>query len=340
MSTDRHPARIAVDAMGGDYAPSELVQGALLAAQEGGVQLLLVGEPAALQKELAGQDLSRWPARVVPSEGIIREDEPPTVALRQKPRASVLVAAQLVKMGQADAFVSMGSTGAAMASAVFSLGLLEGVERPTVGGAFLGLAPTTVILDLGTNVDCRPTQLLSFGVIGTVMAQTFANIANPRVALLSVGAEESKGNRQVKETHELFRASSLNFVGNVEGHDLLENRADVVICDGFVGNVIMKLCEGLGAAISRKVAEQLSGRLPRQEVDELAGEIYQLTNLVEYNGGGPLLGVKGVAIVGHGRSRAPAVKNAITLARRAVESGFVPLLQERLLALQRASGAS
>ena len=330
MATEGQTVRIAVDAMGGDYAPSDVVKGALLAAEQEKAHILLVGDPEVLERELAGHDLAHLPVQPVPSEGVIQEGESPTTALRQKPKASVMVAAQLVKMGKADAFVSMGSTGATMASAIFSLGLLEGVERPTLGGPFLGLAPNTLFLDLGTTLDCRPSQLLSFGVIGAVLATTLLNIPNPRVALLSVGAEETKGNRQVREAHELFRASDLNFVGNVEGNDLLENKADVVICDGFVGNILMKLSEGLGGALSRHLATALEGRLSPPEVEQLAAEMYRLTNVAEYGGGGPLLGVKGVAIVGHGRSRAPSVKRAIAMARWLVQSHFVPLLEERL----------
>ena len=209
MSSEVTPVRIALDAMGGDNAPSEVVRGAVQFASAGQGQVMLVGDPAALGEELSGYDTSRLPIGVVPSEGVISEDESPALALRQKPRASVLVATGMVKQGHVDACVTMGSTGAAMAAGAVVLGLASGVERPALGGPVVGVAPNTCILDLGTNVDCRPSQLLSFGAIGDVFARTFFGVEDPRIALLSVGAEAGKGNRQVRETTELFEAADL-----------------------------------------------------------------------------------------------------------------------------------
>ena len=189
---------VAVDVMGGDYAPQELVAGAVEAASTGDVQVTLVGDPSAVEAELAKHDTAGLPLSSVPSEGVILEVEQPALALRQKPRASILVSAGLVKGGQADSLVTMGSTGAAMAATVLIFGTMEGIERPALGGPILGLAPDTVIIDLGTNVDCRPSQLLSFAIIGSVFARQFLSAENPRVALLSIGAEEGKkgkGNR-------------------------------------------------------------------------------------------------------------------------------------------------
>ena len=246
MTTADEAVRIAVDAMGGDNAPGEVVAGAVAAAREGGVQILLVGDPEQVQAELARHDASRLPIMPVPSEGIILEGEPPAMALRQKPRASILVSTGLVKQGKAHASVTMGSTGAAMAAAAVVLGLSEGVDRPALGGPVVGVSPNTFIIDLGTNVDCRPAQMLSFAVIGDVFARQFWGVERPRVALLSVGEESGKGNRQVREVTELLEKSGLNFIGNVEGNDLSADKAEVVVCDGFVGNIVMKLTEGLG----------------------------------------------------------------------------------------------
>ena len=192
MTAAEGAVRIAVDAMGGDNAPADVVSGAVEAAREGGVQILLVGDPTQVQAELSKQDTAGLPIAVVPSEGVIVEGEAPAMALRQKPRASVLVATGLVKQGKAHASVSMGSTGAAMAAAAVVLGLSEGVDRPAVGGPILGVAPKTIIIDLGTNVDCRPAQLLSFAVMGDVFARQFWAVEHPRVALLSVGEEAAK----------------------------------------------------------------------------------------------------------------------------------------------------
>ena len=306
--------------MGGDHAPAETVRGAVDAAAQGGVDVLLVGEPDALEPLLP----SPMPdgLRVVPSDGVITEDDQPLESLRAKPRASIAVAAGLVKEGMADAYVTMGSTGAAMAAGVVALGCLDGIERPALGGPFLGLAPRTVMLDLGTSVDNRPSQLLNYGVLGSVLATVFLGIEEPRVALLSVGAEESKGNRQVREAHQLFRESGLNFIGNVEGVDVPLGRADVIVCDGFVGNILMKFAEGLGMAVVEYL-RNAAGTEAGSRDGALLQKLSQLTNYVEHMGGGPLLGLNGVAIVGHGRSRAASVTAGIEMARTSMERDLV-----------------
>ena len=287
MASENGILRIAVDAMGGDNAPSEVVRGAAQFASTGQGYVLLVGDPEVLQAELAQYDVSRLPIRVIPSEGVIREGEQPALALRQKPKASVLVSTGMVKRGMADACVTMGSTGAAMAAAAVVLGLAKGVERPALGGPVVGVAPETCILDLGTNVDCRPRQLLSFGAIGDVFARSFWGHDNPRVALLSVGAEAGKGNRQVRETTEMFEQSGLNFIGNVEADDIPRGAAEVVVCDGFVGNIVMKLTEGLGQQVNARLRESLTGKIADSELDALLDEFYSTSNVVETRGGGP-----------------------------------------------------
>ena len=330
MSTEAKPIRIALDAMGGDNAPSEVVKGAVQFAATGKGQVMLVGDPAILAKELELYDTSTLPIGVVPSEGVIVEGESPALALRQKPRASVIVATGMVKQGLADACVTMGSTGAAMAAAAVVLGLVKGVERPALGGPVLGMSPNTCILDLGTNVDCRPRQLLSFGAMGDIFARTFFGVEQPRVALLSVGAEAGKGNRQVRETTELFEKSGLNFVGNIEANEVPNGMAEVVVCDGFVGNIVMKLTEGLGNQLQQHLRSRLEGKLTEDELNDLLEEVYELNNVVETRGGGPLLGVNGVSVVGHGASRANAVERALSTAVLAVEIEFVPQMNRQL----------
>ena len=330
MSTEVPPVRIALDAMGGDNAPSEIVKGAVQFAARGLGQVMLVGDPEALQTELGSHDASRLPIGVVPSEGVITEDESPALALRQKPRASILVATGMVKQGHADACVTMGSTGAAMAAGAVILGLASGVERPALGGPILGVAPNTCVLDLGTNVDCRPRQLLSFGAIGDVFARTFFDVEEPRVALLSVGAEAGKGNRQVRETTELFENSGLNFIGNIEANDLPKGAAEVVVCDGFVGNIVMKLTEGLGQQLSEHLRSRLDGVVPSDELDSLLQEFYEMNNVVESRGGGPLFGVNGISVVGHGAARADAVERALGMAKMVAETDFVSQMNSRL----------
>ncbi|MDP6102675.1 MAG: phosphate acyltransferase PlsX [Dehalococcoidia bacterium] len=326
-SQDRPRYCIAVDAMGGDHAPGEIVRGAVDAAARGDVDVLLVGEPEAIEVSMP----SPVPAtlQVVPSQGVITEEEHPLEALRSKPGASMVVAAGLVREGKAHAYVTMGSTGAAMATGVIALGNLEGIERPALGGPFLGLAPKTTLVDLGGSIDSRPSQLLNHGVLGSVFAKVFLDIDNPSVALLSVGSEEGKGNRQVREAYQLFQQSSLNFIGNVEGMDVPLGKANVVVCDGFVGNILMKFAEGLGTA----VVEYLRARAPNgvdRMAGELLGELANLTNYVEHLGGGPLLGLNGVAIVGHGRSKAPSVTAAIDMACIALERNLVELMGREL----------
>ena len=207
-NTDK-PYRIAIDVMGGDHAPVELVKGAMEAAQQGIAKILMVGDVDQIQEISGRRAISELPITVVPSDGVIVEGEHPVKALRQKPKASVITAARLVKNGRADAFVSLGSTGAAMAAATLTMGLMHGVERPAIGGAFLSLAPKTSVVDLGSSLDCRPSQLLNFAAIGAVYATKLLGIQNPRVALLSVGTEENKGNRQVQEAYSLFKRSGL-----------------------------------------------------------------------------------------------------------------------------------
>ena len=331
--------QVAVDAMGGDHAPGEVVAGAVEAARLDGVGVMVVGDPEAVQAELARHDTAGLPVVAVPSEGMIREEDQPALALRQKPRASIMVATGMVKEGKADASVTMGSTGAAMAAAAVVLGVIDGIDRPALGGPIVGLSPRTVVLDVGTSVDCRPAQLLSFAVIGDVFARQFWGVQRPRVALLSVGSESGKGNRQVKEATTLLAQSGLNFIGNVEANDLPFYKADVAVCDGFVGNVVMKLTEGLGNAMADRLRGRLSEKLNEADLTALMQEVYELSNVTEAYGGGPLFGVKGVSVVGHGRAKADAIRRAIGTAKRAVEVGLVSKLNEELVRVRNKVGA-
>jgi glycerol-3-phosphate acyltransferase PlsX len=330
------PIRVVVDAMGGDYAPQEPVKGAIEALSINDIEIILVGDQPLLEAELARHNAAGKPISIVPSVGKIGDDEHPVHALRQKPAASILTATKLLKSGKADVLVSMGSTGASMASAVMVLGLMEGLERPCIGGPFLGLAPRTVLVDMGSNVDCRPPLLLSFAALGSVFAHKFLGIENPRVGLLSVGAEEAKGNRQCQESYQLFKQSHLNFVGNVEGMDFFADRADVIICDGFVGNILMKFTEGLGSALGSYLQKQLASLLPPQDVSKLTADLWQITNLPRKMGG-PLFGVNGAVILGHGSSRADGVAGAIDTAVRYVQLGLVDSMRQELAEMRRGS---
>ncbi len=305
--------RIALDAMGGDYGPPETVAGALAALESHPeLDITLVGDPDPVNAELAkcGASVNGQTIRVAPSEGKVEDNEHPISALRRKPRSSIVTATKLLESGEADMVVSVGSTGATMATATMTLGLLDGLERPCIGGNFLGLAPKTTVVDLGSNVDCRPSLLLSFAALGVVFARRRLQIDNPRVALLSVGEESAKGNRQVQESHSLFQQSHLNFVGNVEGMDFFTDKADVIVCDGFIGNILIKFAEGLGSALAPYLQRQLAEFLPENQLRQIAGALWTNMNLPRTMGG-PLFGVNGLVMIGHGSSTAQGIAGAI-----------------------------
>lgn len=321
---------VALDAMGGDHGPEQTVAAAVEAARDG-IEVLVVGDPEAVNPELHRHKAASLPISLVPSDGVVGEHEQPVRALKTRPNASIFVATRLVKEGRADAVVSMGSTGGSIAAATIFLGTFEGIERAALGGPIIGPSPNTVVIDLGTNVDSRPRQLADFAALGTVMARVILGVEGPRVAVLSVGAEEGKGNRLAKETAALLKTSNLNFIGNIEASDLPFGRAEVVLCDGFVGNVMLKLIEALGEVISQDVREHLKDV---EGGEELADRIYNLTNRLEAYGGGPLLGVRGVVVVGHGRSQAKSVAKAIRTARMTVQRGFVAEAQKEVARLR------
>lgn len=327
--------RIAVDGMGGDYAPEEIVKGAVMAAKEYGVQIDLVGPAERMQTELAKHDLSGAEIEIVPASEYLVEGEPPAYALRQKRDASVAVATKLVRDGKADAVVSAGPTGGVVAAALYILGTIEEMSRPVAGGPFLGFAPDTLMLDLGSNVDCPPYQLLDFAIIGTVYARKMMNIPNPTVALLSIGAEEGKGNEAVKGSYPLFQKCGLNFIGNVEGYDIATGKANVIICDGFVGNIVVKFCESLGKIIAGWLEEKVSGKLTEKEAKEITEGLLHATNAADVRGGGPLWAVNGVACVSHGRSRHEEIAKTIEQAKLAVEQDLVGTLKTELSAARR-----
>ena len=326
------PTRVVLDAMGGDYAPREVVKGALEALGTHNMELILVGDRAQVEAELARYQVAGRPVTVIPSVSKIGDDEHPIHALRAKPRASIMVATEVLKRGDADVLVSMGSTGASMASAMLNMGLMEGLERPCIGGPFLGMGSSTVLVDMGTNVDCRPSLLLSFAALGAVFARRFLSIEEPRIGLLSVGTEEAKGNRQVQESYQLLQQSHLNFIGNVEGMDFFTGRADVIVCDGFVGNILMKFTEGLGSALGSFLKDRLSSLLVPEDLSKISADLWRATNLPRIMGG-PLFGVNGAVVLGHGSCRASEVAGAINTAVRYVELGLVDSMREELLAI-------
>lgn len=333
------PVRVALDAMGGDNGPAATVPGALAALDaHPELRVALVGDPHAIAAELDRHNAAGNAAiAIIPAaDGKITDDEHPIAALRRKPQASIAVAMQLLRAADADLVVSAGSTGASMATAVMGLGLMDGLERPCIGGNFLGLAPNTTVVDLGSNVDCRPALLLNFAALGVAFSRRILNIANPRVALLSVGEEAAKGSRQVQESHALFAASHLNFVGNVEGMDFFTDRADVIVCDGFVGNILIKFAEGLGSVLRPYLQRQLAPLLPAEQLRGVADALWQTTNRPRTMGG-PLFGVNGLVMVAHGSSAAAGIAGAIDTGLRAHHIDLVGGFRQELAELRNSA---
>jgi len=327
--------RVAVDAMGGDFAPAEVVSGAVQAARDLGVEIMLTGPRAEVESEMSKIDITNLPVRLVEASEAIVDGEQPAIAVMRKPDSSMAVAARLVKEGEADAMISAGSTGAVMVCALQYLGTLPGIERPVAGGPFLGLSPETVVLDLGANVGCQPYQMVNFAVIGSVYARSFLGIDNPTVGLLNVGAEEGKGDDFAKEAYPLMKKSGLNFIGNVEGMDIVFGKANVIVCDGFVGNILVKFCEGLGRAVNHWLTGELKEKLSPADLESVTNKLYWLMSPGVAMGGGPLWGVDGVAAIAHGSSRAPQIVGTIKQAKLAVESKFVDTLRAELEKVQK-----
>jgi glycerol-3-phosphate acyltransferase PlsX len=311
--------RIALDAMGGDGAPRVLVEGALSALEEwpDRYRISLVGVADQVNAELPSE--VRNAIDVVPASQVVEMHEAPVRAVRRKRDSSIVVGLRLLRNGQADAFISAGSTGAVMAASRFMLGMLPGVERPTVGTVFPTAGAPTLVLDAGANVDSRPSQLLQFAHLGTVYMRDVADLERPRVGLLNVGEEPGKGDERAVATHRLLRADTeINFIGNVEGHRIIEGACDVLVCDGFAGNVLLKFYESIAGFVTGLLEEKLN---PEACGDGLR-EVHRALDYTEH-GGAPLLGVNGVSVVCHGASPPNAIKNAIRVAGSCVESGMV-----------------
>lgn len=310
--------RIAVDAMGGDLAPRAAVQGAFFAAAEDGTEILLIGDGAAIERELRRWSRSPERIEVLHADEAVGMDEPPT-AVRRKRRSSLALCAESVRDGRAAAMVTAGNTGAAMVAAKLMLGMMPGVDRPALAAAFPNRRGRTVVLDVGANVDSRPEHLRQFAVMGHFYAQEVIGTTHPRVGLLSIGEEDAKGTDVTRDAAKALAATGLNFVGNVEGNDVFNGEADVVVCDGFVGNVLLKSAEAMAELVVGMVREELLRTSRTRFGGWLAKPAFanfgRRTDYAEY-GAVPLLGVDGGCLIGHGRSNARAIRSAI---RRAVE---------------------
>jgi len=311
---------VAVDAMGGDFAPRVLVDGALAAARHFDLGVALVGRRDAIEAELDRHaNLDKARVRVVDAPDVVAMDEAPSAALRRKPNASIRVAAEMVARGDAAALFSAGHTGATVMAAHAAFGMVPGVDRPALAATVPTPAHPAILLDVGASVECRPHHLLQFAVMGDVYARVALGLDRPRIGLLSIGEEASKGNELTRDAHRLLKASPLAFIGNVEARDVYTGQAAVIVCDGFTGNVALKVSEGLVDVVERLLADELSSTITMRVGSLIARRaLRHFRRRVDYSeyGGAPLLGVAGVAIVGHGRSSAKAVRNAVAMAYR------------------------
>jgi glycerol-3-phosphate acyltransferase PlsX len=317
--------------MGGDLAPAAVVAGAVRAAAHAGVAVTLVGPAAVVRAELQKHPaVPQQSLDIVDAPEVIGMDEPPLAALRRKPRASVKVAAELVARGEANASFTAGHTGAGFLAAYGALGVLPSVIRPALAVTVPTRAGAAVLLDAGANLECRVEHLVQFGVMGAAYARVALGVKEPRVGLLSIGEEAGKGPDLIRGAHERLKATTLRFIGNLDARELFSGRADVVVCDGFTGNIALKVAEGLAELVESMLAEELTDEAIAGA--GLADGLRRFKRRVDYaeRGAAPLLGLAGLALVGHGRSSPQAVENAVLMAKRLVEGRMVERLAESL----------
>jgi len=329
------PSVIALDAMGSDRAPKPEIEGAIQAARHHGVHVLLVGNEDELRAELAGHPAAAGlPIKIVHASEVITMDDKAVQAVRSKRDSSIHVGVRLVREGRAAGFVTAGNTGAAMATAKMVFGGIPGVDRPALAAVFpTAVSTVAILLDVGANVDCKPENLEQFAVMGEIYFRSMFGTRRPRVGLLSIGEEESKGNELTREAHSRLKQSTLNFVGNVEGREIFGGDVDVIVCDGFIGNVALKISEGVAQHIVALLKDALQSTLSSQVGYVLSRKAYKtFRKKIDYSeyGGAPLLGVRGVTVIGHGSSNAHAIKNAIRVAMELVRGGVNERIEQEL----------
>lgn len=326
----QQPITIAVDAMGGDYGPAPAVEGAVLAADELGIEVILVGDESQIREQLQRHGSSHPRLTIRHASQTVEMHESPAQVARKKRDSSVWVATELVKTGDVSAVVSAGNTGASMVAAFFILGVIKGVERPAIAATLPTLTGTAVLLDVGATVDCTAQHIEQFAIMGHEYGKHVFGKPNPRIGLLSIGEEDTKGNEVTKEAFKRLKAVPINFVGNVEGRDVYSGAADIIVCDGFIGNVALKISEGVADTIKKLLFKEISGSfLGRLAYPLIAAPLVRLKRRIDYAefGGAPLLGVNGITMICHGRSSAKAIKNAIRRAKGLAESHVDALIQ-------------
>ncbi|MEC9488984.1 MAG: phosphate acyltransferase PlsX [Halanaerobium sp.] len=323
--------KIVLDVMGGDLAPDVNIAGALMAVGELDIQVLLAGDRDRINHLLEGHTYDESGVKIIHAPDVIGMDEHPVRAVRRKKESSIVIGSEIVGRGEADAFVSAGNTGAVLAAGIFKIGRISGIERPAIATVLPTPEGPTLLIDAGANVDCKPQHLADFARMGSIYAREVLEIANPRVGLLSNGEEEEKGNQLVLNSSPLIEECNINYIGHIEGRDIFSGMVDVVVCDGFVGNVVLKLTEGvakgifsmLKGAITTGLKNQLGALLVKPALKGVAARM----DYTEY-GGSPLLGVKKTAIICHGSSDAKAIYNAIKVADKIVSSGINEIINE------------
>ena len=330
--------KIAVDGMGSDNSPSSEIEGTIQAVQAYDVAVILVGKEEGLRPLLNDAGGNSLPIEILNASQVIAMDESPTLALRRKKDSSIRVAAKLVRDKTASGLVSAGNTGAVMAISKMVFGSVPGVDRPALATILPTLTGHAVLLDVGANVACKPHHLTQFAVMGHLFSKIIIGVASPRVGLMSIGEEESKGNELTKEVHKALKQLDLNFIGNVEGRDIYNGRADVIVCDGFTGNVALKTSEGLIEAVLKLLKDELSRNLQAKLGALLSQQSFKrLKKRLDYSeyGGAPLIGLRGASIICHGRSSSNAIKNAIRVAKEFAENQVNAKLEAELSQIER-----
>lgn len=323
---------VAVDAMGGDHAPGEIVKGAVAAVKELPVKVLLVGIPEAIEKELKKYEYNREKIEIIEAKEVISTEESPTEAIRHKKDSSMVVGLQLVKQNKAQAFVSAGSTGALLTGALFIVGRIKGVERPVLGTCLPTVKGFTFLVDSGANVDCKPKYLEQFGKMGAVYVENMFGIKNPKVSLVNIGAEQEKGNALTKEAYGLLEESGLHFTGNIEPRDIPFGQTDVAVCDGFVGNTILKFAEGLAMALLGIIKDEITVGHYKVAALALKKPFQNIKRRFDADeiGGAPFLGLRALVVKAHGSSKEKAIKNAIKQCVLFLQADVVAKISEKI----------
>ena len=331
--------KIVLDAMGGDFAPAVNVEAAVNTAREFGYEIVLVGRQEVIRPLLVQNNTANLTLPIVHAPEVIEMDEHPASAVKAKKNSSMVVGMEMVKRGEADAFVTMGNTGGALAAALFHLGRIKGIHRPALSTLYPTVKGWCMLLDIGANAECKPEYLVQFALMGSLYAERVLGVRNPRVALVSNGEEETKGSQLVQEVHQLLKQAPINFIGNAEGRHIPIGYADVYVTDGFTGNVIIKLSEGMSSMVKQMLREEImrtaTGKVGGLLIQDAVKRMGKRTDYEEV-GGAPLLGVDGVVIIGHGRSNARAVRSALRVAANTVEKRVVDAIEQGLTALPQA----